>query len=71
MMQRTCRRLEKKYKEMAVQSENERLHADQYKEQVIFMPPKELWEAYSNRTVRPSVHVSVPLSCPVHISFIL
>ena len=34
MMQRTCRRLEKKYKEMAVQSENERLHADQYKEQV-------------------------------------
>ena len=21
----------------------------------IFMPPKELWEAYSNRTVRPSV----------------
>ena len=23
------------------------------------MPPKELWEAYSNRTVRPSVHPSV------------
>ena len=22
---------------------------------MIFMPPKELWEAYSNRTVRPSV----------------
>ena len=21
----------------------------------LFMPPKELWEAYSNRTVRPSV----------------
>ena len=21
----------------------------------VFMPPKELWEAYSNRTVRPSV----------------
>ena len=27
----------------------------------IFMPPKELWEAYSNRTVRPSVRPSVPL----------
>ena len=25
----------------------------------IFMPPKELWEAYSNRTVRPSVSPSV------------
>ena len=25
----------------------------------IFMPPKELWEAYSNRTVRPSVRQSV------------
>ena len=25
------------------------------------MPPKELWEAYSNRTVRPSVRPSV---CP-------
>ena len=36
-----------------------------------FMPPKELWEAYSNRTVRPSVRVSVPLLCPVHISYIL
>ena len=44
-----------------------------------FMPPKELWEAYSNRTVRPSVspsarpsvRPSVPLSCPVHISYIL
>ena len=44
-----------------------------------FMPPKELWEAYSNRTVRPSispsvrpsVSPSVPLSCPVHISYIL
>ena len=24
----------------------------------IFMPPKELWEAYSNRTVRPSVRPS-------------
>ena len=23
-----------------------------------FMPPKELWEAYSNRTVRPSVRPS-------------
>ena len=28
----------------------------------IFMPPKELWEAYSNRTVRPSVSPSVRLS---------
>ena len=37
----------------------------------VFMPPKELWEAYSNRTVRPSVSPSVPLSCPVHISYIL
>ena len=27
----------------------------------IFMPPKELWEAYSNRTVSPSVCPSVPL----------
>ena len=27
----------------------------------IFMPPKELWEAYSNCTVRPSVHPSVLL----------
>ena len=35
------------------------------------MPPKELWEAYSNRTVRLSVRPSVPLSCPVHISYIL
>ena len=26
---------------------------------VVFMPPKELWEAYSNRTVRPSVRQSV------------
>ena len=33
----------------------------------LFMPPKELWEANSNRTVRPSV----PLSCPVHISYVL
>ena len=24
----------------------------------IFMPPKELWEAYSNRTVRPSRFMS-------------
>ena len=31
----------------------------------IFMPPKELWEAYSNRTVRPSVSPSVcPAVCP-------
>ena len=26
---------------------------------LVFMPPKELWEAYSNRTVRPSVCQSV------------
>ena len=26
---------------------------------LFFMPPKELWEAYSNRTVRPSVRPSV------------
>ena len=32
------------------------------------MPPKELWEAYSNRTVCPSVR---PTSCPVHISYVL
>ena len=25
----------------------------------VFMPPKELWEAYSKGTVRPSVHQSV------------
>ena len=31
----------------------------------IFMPPKELWEAYSNRTIRPSVHPSVR---PSHFS---
>ena len=36
------------------------------------MPPKELWEAYSNYTVRPSVCQSVcPASCPAHISYIL
>ena len=36
------------------------------------MPPKELWEAYSNRTVRPCVRPCVrPASCPVHISYIL
>ena len=28
----------------------------------VFMPPKELWEAYSNRTVRPSVRPSVRVS---------
>ena len=33
-----------------------------------FMPPKELWEAYSNRTVRLSVRPAVG---PVHISYIL
>ena len=44
--------------------------------QIIFMPPKELWEAYSNRTVRLSFRSSVrpsvrPALCPVHISLIL
>ena len=35
--------------------------------QPIFMPPKELWEAYSNRTVRPSVSPSVrPSVRPSH-----
>ena len=35
------------------------------------MPPKELWEAYSNRTVRPSVSPSVLLRvrCISHIFF--
>ena len=33
-------------------------------EKLIFMPQKELWEAYSNRTVRPTL-------CPVHISYIV
>ena len=36
----------------------------------IVMPPKELWEAYSNRTVRQSIHPSVPL-CVQCISPIL
>ena len=36
------------------------------------MPPKELWEAYSNRTAHLAVRPSVrPASCPVHISYIL
>ena len=29
-----------------------------YVDFAIFMPPKELWEAYSNRTVCPSVRLS-------------
>ena len=33
-----------------------------------FMPPKELWEAYSNSTVRTSIR---PASCLVHNSHIL
>ena len=37
--------------------------------QRVFMPPKELWESYSNRTVRPSVRVSVRVSvCPAFVS---
>ena len=45
-LQRANRRLEKKLKEMAVQAENERVHADQYKEQVMVMVTifySELW----------------------------
>ena len=32
---------------------------------VFFMPPKELWEAYSNRTVRPSVLLRVRCISPI------
>ena len=32
---------------------------------LIFMPPKELWVAYSNRTVRPSVPLSVRCISPI------
>ena len=32
-----------------------------------FMPPKELWEAYSNRTVRQSVRQSVRVSVRVSV----
>ena len=32
---------------------------------LLFMPPKELWEAYSNRTVRPPISPSVCLSVPL------
>ena len=32
---------------------------------VVFMPPKELWEAYSNRTVRPSVPLRVRCISPI------
>ena len=31
----------------------------------LFMPPKELWEAYSNRTVRPSVPLHVRCISPI------
>ena len=31
----------------------------------LFMPPKELWEAYSNRTVRPSVPLRVRSISPI------
>ena len=34
MLQRTSRKLEKKLKELVLQAEDERRHADQYKEQV-------------------------------------
>ena len=32
---------------------------------LFFMPPKELWEAYSNRTVRPSVPLHVRCISPI------
>ena len=39
--------------------QNKCFHAEIRNEQGVFisfiMPPKELWEAYSNRTVRPSI----------------
>ena len=35
----------------------------------VFMPPKELWEAYSNRTVRPSVRPSRFVRCISPIFF--
>ena len=35
------------------------LYRGSYMSAHVFMPPKELWEAYSNRTVRPSVSPSV------------
>ena len=34
-------------------------------QRVILMPPKELWEAYSNRTVRPSVPLRVRCISPI------
>ena len=36
----------------------------------ICMPPKELWEAYSNHTVRPSFHPSVRPSVPLRVQCI-
>ena len=38
---------------------------------VVFMPPKELWEAYSNRTVHLSVCPSVHLSRFVSGAYLL
>ena len=32
---------------------------------LVFMPPKELWEAYSDRTVRPSVPLRVQCISPI------
>ena len=32
---------------------------------IVFMPPKELWEAYSNCTVRPSVPLHVRCISPI------
>ena len=34
------------------------------------MPPKELWEAYSNRTVRPSISPSFRPSVTLRVRFI-
>ena len=38
---------------------NNKILAMDYCLEYFFMPPKELWEAYSNRTVSPSGHQSV------------
>ena len=36
-----------------------------YAQMVVFMRPKEFWEAYSNRTARPSVPLRVRCKSPV------
>ena len=61
-----------KNEEAPIKNEGTRVVTTVLHYQSIFMPPKELWEAYSNRTVRQSVRPCVrPASCPVHISYIL